>query len=207
MSLTPENSFVVFSSTFYREASIRYYGLLSPANRHRLVIGQNILSDDSPLEPVAGVEDKDESTPDYTNMTCRFCGKGIMIIIKALPAIKHTTYPEGYHDEFAIQFIRATPLFRVLRKKSVLPLRRSASSRHKQRHFQHIFSHGIKPIFLHLDKKQHPPLFYLLSYQEYRYGHPAHLYGPTLKLPIQGLSEGGLSPTGVLTVAVRCKNS
>ena len=74
---------------------VRFYGLLSPANRHRLVIGQNMLSDDSPFEPVAEVGDKDESTPDCTNMTCRFCGKGIMIIIKTLPAIKTPNLSRG----------------------------------------------------------------------------------------------------------------
>jgi len=63
------------------------------------------------------------------------------------------------------------------------------------------------PIFLRLHKKNKFTLFCLLSYQEYRYAYPAHLYGPTLKLQIQGLSEGGLSPTGVLTAAMRRKNS
>jgi len=28
-----------------------------------------------------------------------------------------------------------------------------------------IFTHGIKPIFIRLNKKQHPPIFYLLTCQ------------------------------------------
>jgi len=62
---------------------VRFYGLLSPANRHRLAIGQNMLSDDSLLEPVAEVVNKDESAPDCTNMTCRFCDKDTQPIQRA----------------------------------------------------------------------------------------------------------------------------
>ena len=38
------------------------------------------------------------------------------------------------------------------------------------------------------NKKQHPSLFYLLSYQEYRYVYPALFHGPTIKIQIRRLS-------------------